>query len=108
MKELTDVEREYAGVNIDGYKSEVMKNLEKGLSKIKISVLDDGFEIYKVARKLVCKARFFFTSANRILGDIEEYSRSNDKIDPQEAALMATIDYVADYVAEQLTLTSAV
>ena len=108
MKELTDVEREYAGVNIDGYRSEVMKNLEKGLSKIKISVLDDGFEIYKVARKLVCKARFFFTSANRILGDIEEYSKSNDKIDPQEAALMATIDYVADYVAEQLTLTSAV
>ena len=41
-------------------------------------------------------------------GDMEEYSKSNGKRDPQEAALMATIDYVADYVAEQLTLTSAV
>ena len=40
------------------------------------------------------------------LSSIEEYSNSNPDIDPQEAALMATIEYVADFVAEQLNLST--
>ena len=64
--------------------------------------------IYKTARKLVCRARFYYTSSDKILAAIEEYTNSNPDIDPQEAALMATIEYVADFVAEQLTITTRV
>jgi hypothetical protein len=57
------------------------------------------------ALKLICRSRFYYTQAEAILMDIQQAAAVNPEIDVREAALLATINYVTDYVADQLTLT---
>ena len=64
----------------------------------------DMLNIYKTARTIICCARFYYTEANRLLRSIEESSLLNPEINVREAALVATIEYVADYIAEQIQL----
>jgi len=56
------------------------------------------------AMVLLCRSRFYYTQAECILTDIQRAAEVNPDIDVREAALLATINYVSDYVADQLTL----
>lgn len=58
----------------------------------------------RTALKLLCRSRFYYTGAEAILSDIQDAADMNPDIDVREAALLATIHYVTDYVADQLTL----
>jgi hypothetical protein len=56
------------------------------------------------ALKLICRSKYYYTQAEAILTDIQNAADVNPDIDVREAALLATINYVTDYVADQLTL----
>lgn len=57
-----------------------------------------------LALRIVGKARFFYTDSFKILSIIEAVCRDNTRIDPSEAALIAAIEYMADYMADQILI----
>lgn len=59
-------------------------------------------DLWPLCLKLVCRARFFKTDAERILGGIDRIKKENPAVDVREAAAVAMIDYVAVWVASQL------
>jgi hypothetical protein len=74
----------------------VNKLFEEELNKV---CIDDADNLYQLCLKLVCRSRFYRTNAECILGAIDRFCRENPGIDVREAAAMATIEYVADWVA---------
>ena len=66
-----------------------------------VSELDDA---YNVALKLVACIRFNYTSAYYILKDIDAVCKANPDIDVREAANLATINYIGDYLADQIAI----
>lgn len=58
-----------------------------------------------IALRLVAKSRFFYTDSFKILAIIEAVCRDNPKTDVKEAALIAAIEYMADYLADQIQVT---
>ena len=60
---------------------------------------------YDVALKLVCNARFYYTDAEKILSTINKVSEENKAIDVREAALIATIEYLVDYITDQMKVS---
>ena len=81
------------------YIAAVNANFESELANIRSGDLDN---IYMLAMKLVCRSRFYYTDAEIILCDIEEARRVNPNIDVREAALIATANYVFDFIADQM------
>jgi hypothetical protein len=66
----------------------------------------DMTDVYGVALTLVAKCRFYYTSSYGILSDINEASKANPNVDVREAALLAVINYVSDYLADQIALAA--
>jgi hypothetical protein len=63
--------------------------------------LDDNF---CVALHLVGCVRFCHTSAFQILNDINEACKVNPNVDVREAATLAVINYLGDWLADQITI----
>lgn len=59
-------------------------------------------DLWEVSTYLIAKVVFFYTNAYEILKGINAACAVNEGIDPMEAALLSTIEYVTDYVFEQL------
>lgn len=104
LQELTDLELSF-NPDPNAQKVIILNKLEEKMTHVKMSSMDD---VYKVARKLICRCRFYFTSAERIIESLVNAQKANENISANEAALIATIEYVADFVAEQLTTTSSI
>lgn len=66
------------------------------------TTLEDMEDVYGFALKLVCRCRFFFTDAEKILTAIKRVTTDNPEVDVREAALVATTEYLIDYVADQM------
>lgn len=64
-------------------------------------------DICNVALKLITRAMFYNTDAERILTSIEKNSKENPSITPREAALIATIELITDWVSSQMKPVSA-
>lgn len=85
-----------------GYLTKAKAIFEKEVDGLKMTAMED---IYGTALILICRARFFYTDAESILTDINTAKLINPNIsDVREAALIATIHYVVDYVADQIGL----
>ena len=61
-------------------------------------------DVYKVCLHLVAKIRFDYTSAYEILCDIQSAGEAVETIDVREAALLATINYLGDFLAQHISL----
>lgn len=81
------------------YEGKVRKLFKEELAKITNHDLTD---VFYTCTKLVCRSRFFYTDAEKILLGINEAVKANPNVDIKEAALMSTIEYVCDYVADQM------
>ena len=103
MQNLTAEEREFTDSTTD-YMVSVDKRFIVELEKLRSNEMDD---VYGVALKLLCRSRFYYTDAEAILSDIVEAAKANPNVDVREAALIATLNYVSDYVAAQMTLQTA-
>lgn len=101
LKDITEAEQEYINSN-SNYLITVNRLLKEELAKIFASDISD---VYKVALNIICKCRFFYTSSFNILNDINEASKVNKDIDVREAALIAAINYVSDYLSDQISIS---
>lgn len=94
MLTLTEEEQEYIKTDTEYYNKskflldEIINNL----------TIDDIKNICSLARKIICRGRFYYSSAEGILESMEEASKVNPNINPREAALLATIDYLSNYI----------
>jgi hypothetical protein len=61
-----------------------------------------------LALHIICQCRFYYTEAEFILSEIEEIGKQNPGIDVREAALIATINYLVDYLCDQITTDTQV
>ncbi|WP_233874328.1 hypothetical protein [Paraburkholderia adhaesiva] len=81
----------------------VLKLFRECLKHITESDLND---LYAVCLKLVCRARFYTTDAERILTGMELARARNPSLSPREAATASIVDYIAWWVAAQMRLAS--
>lgn len=61
-------------------------------------------DIWTLATQLVCRTAFFFTDAEKILAGIDQACKDNEGIAIREAALISLIEYVTDWVCDQMQL----
>jgi hypothetical protein len=80
------------------------KLLESEIDKLSIKDMDDYIG---VSLKAIAKCRFFYTSSYNILDDINKIGMVNQEVDVREAALLATINYITDYLTNQLSIANA-
>jgi len=73
------------------------------LSTLTSEALNDS---YALALSLVAQIRFCHTSSFQILSDIETACKANPNVDVREAALLAVINYLGDWLGDQVTLTA--
>lgn len=99
---VSDLEKK-AWADIPNFEQTAAKILEDEVEDLRAA---DMQMPYDVALRAVCRSRFFYTSAEKILSGIEAVIEENDKIEPREAATISVIMYVADYMADQMTLTT--
>lgn len=59
---------------------------------------------HELALTLVAKFRFAFTSSYQILSDINRAGQVNPNADVREAALLATINYITDFLFDQMVV----
>lgn len=95
-------EEENAFINqTTGYHENLKKYFEEELLKLTTGSMN---EIFETCLKLVCRARFYYTDSENILTDILTITKDLPNADVREAALIAVINYVADYISDQLVL----
>ena len=78
-----------------------MKKIEEYVADLEESDLVD---IWKISTELVTKGIFYYTDSYKILMGIDAACKANPDIDISEAALISLIEYVTDYVADQLVV----
>lgn len=77
------------------------KKAAEYVERLTTSELED---VYSVCLYLVAKIRFDYTSAFEILNDIQAAGATVETIDVREAALLATINYLGDFLAQHISL----
>jgi hypothetical protein len=66
----------------------------------------DFINIWSLATKIVCTCIFHYTDSKKLLESVDAAMRVNNLTNGREALLIATIEYVADYVAESITVSN--
>jgi len=74
---------------------------EQELAKVKVGDVED---LTTLAISLISKSRYYYSSAGDILSRVYEFTDKDDQLDPREAALLATIEYVSKYMARQIVV----
>lgn len=102
LKELSDDEQAYILKTPKYYSivNQLAQTYVDGLKK------DDMKDVFGVALMMVAQFRFYYTSAFNILNDINEAARINPNVDVREAALLAVVNYLVDYLSAQTTLVN--
>lgn len=80
------------------------QRLAECLNDMNVKKVED---IYLCARRVVCHVMFAHTNAEEILDNIDAACKANPGIDIREAALLAVIDVVVDWIASQFTVTKS-
>lgn len=79
----------------------VDKLVKEELAKLRLADMED---FYGISLNLVAKCRYYYTSAFSILSDIDTAQKVNPDVAPREAALIAVIKYLADYMFDQMSI----
>lgn len=98
MSNLGTFEKEYHDAH-PGAADVAYKRARDYISELSEEELEN---VAAVAMTVIAKYRFGYTNAHQILCDIEEAMKSNPNLDPREAANIAVINLVSDYVSSQL------
>jgi hypothetical protein len=100
LMELTEEEKEYIGTN-NAYTEETKKLGYEFIDNLELS---DMSCIEDIALELVAGIRFRFSSSYYLLSKMKNYLEINDDIDPMEAALYASVDYMVKYLVDQISI----
>lgn len=98
-KDVCDLEKEY----IDNNTSYLYNSLDRLNTLILDLKASDLTDTYALSLVIIAKIRFYYTSSYSILSDMREASIVNPDITPREAALLAAINYVSDYISDQIS-----
>lgn len=79
----------------------ISKNYQQAIRNLKI---EDMGNVYHTVMTLICECRFPYTSAYVFLDAINDICKDSPETDIREAALIATIEYICDHMAEQMTV----
>jgi len=74
---------------------------------MRMLAIKDMSDVQEVCLRLMTRSRFYYTDAEKLLRGINEAIRINPNIDVRQAALMSMIEYVTDYVVDQMKVTAA-
>lgn len=99
-EECDELESEYLAESNDR-KSVIIDRARNVISEITHDMAKDTYELSLV---LIALIRFGHTPAYKVLKSMQLASEINPDMDAREAALMAMIDYVSEYIACQITL----
>lgn len=77
---------------------------DKGIQYLRTLKMVEFGDLPKVVLNLVAGIRLGFTAAYPILEGIHRVRQANSKLEVREAALVATMEYIADYLADQVTV----
>lgn len=94
LTQIAELDDDIRAVTDQAYK----ERLTEHLARVKEGGVD---EPWAIARKLVCRVLFPHTDAEKILWAIATQCKNNPELDVREAALLATIEIVALWVADQ-------
>ena len=98
LDSLSEFEKEYHAKN-PGFADVSFKLTKDYINTLTEAELED---INAVSMKAIACIRFKYTQAYQILCDMEEAMKANPDLDPREAATIAVINLVTDYVSMQL------
>ncbi len=79
-------------------RDQVLKLFRAELDKAKESHCDD---LYNLCLKLICRSRFVKVDAEDFLMDMQRIQKDNPACSPREAATVAAMEYIANWVGEQ-------
>lgn len=82
-------------------RSDVEGAISQRLAKVKVGDLTN---LYPVARCLVCDLFYAHTDAERFLDAMDAVCQSKPNLPVREAALLVAIDYVTEWVADQIAV----
>jgi hypothetical protein len=100
LKDLTNIEKQYSR-EVGGYKETVLKYFREAVNHLKVKDLD---HLEHECMEIITRSRFYFTDAEMVLGYMEQAAALNPSIQPSEAALLAVVEYVADYLTDQMVV----
>lgn len=66
----------------------------------------DFLNVWVLVTNAVCDCMFYYTDAKKILQGIEDAMLKNKNLTIREAITLSVIEYVTDYVADQMTITN--
>lgn len=80
---------------------------ERRLNELLYNLHDHEFNnLYDLSMRVVCECVFYYTDAGKILKGIENACEKNPKLPVSEAAFLSLIEYVTDFVVDQIQVTS--
>lgn len=94
-----DLEKQFL-LGTPKHRDTVLRDAEQYLLTLKKAELSD---VQKVARNLIAGLKYSFTHARRFIEQMDEIGLMVENVDPAEAALLATLDYVVDYLRGQIS-----
>lgn len=100
LRDTSEEEKQLFGENPNMI-SNIQNYFKEELAKVTNADLTDYNEL---ALRLVCRSRYYYTSAEKILRGINEAIKANPKCDIRSAALLSAIEYMSDFVADQIVL----
>lgn len=103
MNNLSDVEKEYMSKDPQ-YITTASKLASDYVLDLRMHDLD---LLGELALNLMARCRFYFTAGFPILSGIDQATKANPNLDPREAALVSAINYVTDFLVDQITPVQA-
>jgi hypothetical protein len=102
LETMSSTERETVA-SMPAFTQTVANIYKQELEKLKTADIAD---IFNVCMLLICRARFYYTDAEKILVGINSAVKADPNIDVREAALLSSIEYVVDYISDQMRLNA--
>lgn len=94
----SDEEKEVIA-SMPGYADTVKDLLNEQIGNIRSGDMND---LADTCTKIICRVRFYYNDAELILTGINKALQAKPDMDPREAALLSAVEYVANYVADQI------
>lgn len=98
LANLSEIEKDLL-IEKPSLHASVSQYFEEEMEKLRTN---DMLDIHNECLKLVCRSRFYYTDAEKILQGINDAVKMNPNINIRDAAAMATCEYVFDYISDQM------
>ena len=86
-----------------GYMDETRKLASAYIDQLHVSDIDD---VCTITLDLVAKIRYRFTDSYTLLKNMSEILKMSDDVEPLEAALYATCNYIVDFLMDQVDVVN--